>query len=329
MLFLTGGTGFLGSYILSELVQNGYPVRALRRHRGIPPYLPQEIAGKVEWVSGDILDTDCLNEYLKDCDRIIHSAGLVSFNPGDRHKLFKVNIEGTANLVNAALENNITDFVYISSVGALGITDDPEPVNEEKKWETNEQQSNYAVSKYYAEMEVWRGMAEGLTPLILNPSIVIGYGDWSQGSCAIFKNVYDEFPWYTQGTSGFVDVGDLARALISLMESSVRNEKFIVSAENWSYRHLFGRIADGLGKKHPSREATPFLAALAWRMEKIKSAINGNHPLLTRETAAIAARRCIYDNGKLLRALPGFQFTPMEDTIRNACPKYLQNLQAL
>jgi dihydroflavonol-4-reductase len=327
MLFLTGGTGFLGSYILAELVQKGYAVRALRRHRGIPGYLPGEIAEQVEWVSGDILDTDFLNEYLRDCDRIIHAAGLVSFNPGDRHKLFKINIEGTANLVNAALENNITDFVHISSVGALGVMDDNQPINEEKKWESRSHQSNYAVSKYYAEMEVWRGMAEGLSPLILNPSTIIGYGDWTQGSCAIFKNVYDEFPWYSIGSSGFVDVRDLARAVVSLIESSIRNARFIVSAENWSFRHLFDSIAEGFGKNHPSKEATPFLASLAWRMEKIKSALHGKQALLTRETAAIASRKSVYDNSKLLKALPGFQFTPLEDTIRNACSLYVQNLQ--
>ena len=326
MIFLTGGTGFLGSYILTELVRRGYPVRALRRARAIPSFLSAEISEKTEWVSGDIMDMACLDEYLKGCECIIHSAALVSFKPGDRKKIFKINIEGTANLVNAALENNTPDFVHISSVAALGETDSPEPVNEEKKWVNRSKQSHYAISKYYAEMEVWRGMGEGLRTVIVNPSTIIGYGDWNQGSCAIFKTAYDEFPWYTRGSAGFVDVGDLARAVVQLMESPARNERFIVSAENWSFRHLFNRIADGFNKNHPSREATPFLAALAWRAEKSKSIFNGKNPLLTRETAAIALKNIVYENSKLLKVLPGFQYMPLEDSIRNACSLYLQNI---
>jgi nucleoside-diphosphate-sugar epimerase len=328
MIFLSGGTGFLGSYLLTELVKRGYPVRALRREgRELPFYLPLEIAAKTEWVSGDLLDVTSLDEYLKGCNCVIHAAALVSFQPADKKKLFKINIEGTANLVNAALENNIPDFVHVSSVGALGKADSPLPMNEEKKWESTGNQSNYAISKYYAEMEVWRGMGEGLTPIIINPSTVMGYGDWNQSSCAIFKTVYQEFPWYVEGTNGFVDVADLARAIVALMESPQRNERFIVSAENWSYRHLFNQVADGFGKKRPSKEATPFLSGLAWRAEKFKSLLGGKKPLLTRETAAIARKQSAYDNSKLLKALPGFLFTPLEDSIRNACSRYLQNLQ--
>ncbi|HEY4156102.1 MAG TPA: NAD-dependent epimerase/dehydratase family protein, partial [Puia sp.] len=111
MIFLTGGTGFTGSYILAELVRQGHAVRALRRKRAIPFYLSREIVEKVEWVAGDILDVAGLEEQLKGCNRVIHAAGLVSFYPEDKKKLFKINIEGTANLVNAALENNITDFI--------------------------------------------------------------------------------------------------------------------------------------------------------------------------------------------------------------------------
>ena len=328
MIFLTGATGFIGSYILAELVREGHTVRALRRQRSVPPHLPREIAEQVEWVSGDILDVTLLNEQLRGCNRIIHAAALISFDPGDRKKLFKLNIEGTANLVNAALENNIPDFIYISSVGALGKSNSPAPVNEEKKWQISGQETNYAVSKYHAEMEVWRGMGEGLRPLIINPSTVLGYGDWNQGSCAIFKSVYHEFPWYVKGRNGFVDVEDLAVAVVQLMNGPVRNERFIVSAENWNFRDLFNCIADGFNKRHPPMEATPFLAGLAWRAEKLKSFFTGNKPLLTRETAATARKISIYDNSKMLKVLPGFQYRPLEDSIKNACNRYLSMQQA-
>jgi dihydroflavonol-4-reductase len=328
MIFLTGATGFIGSYILAELVREGHTVRALQRQRPVPAHLPREITEQVEWVSGDILDVTLLNEQLRGCDRIIHAAALISFDPDDRKKLFKLNIEGTANLVNAALENNIPDFIYISSVGALGKSNSPAPVNEEKKWEISGQETNYAISKYHAEMEVWRGMGEGLRPLIVNPSTVLGYGDWNLGSCAIFKSVHREFPWYVKGQNGFVDVEDLAVAVVQLMNGTVRNERFIVSAENWNFRDLFNCIADGFNKRHPPMEATPFLAGLAWRAEKLKSFFTGNKPLLTRETAATARKISIYDNSKMLKVLPGFQYRPLEDSIKNACNRYLSMQQA-
>jgi dihydroflavonol-4-reductase len=165
-------------------------------------------------------------ENLKGCDKIIHAAGIVSFNPADKKDLYKINIEGTANIVNAAIETGITDFVHISSVSALGRNETSEPVNEEKKWEGNKDQSNYGISKYFGEMEVWRGMGEGLTPLIVNPATLLGYGDWNKTSCGLFKTSYREIPWYMGGMNGFVDVEDSARVIIALMTSLKESRPF-------------------------------------------------------------------------------------------------------
>src|ERR1700676_2295182 len=229
MIFVTGGTGFLGSYILQELVLQGRPVRALRRNLSFPFYLHPALLDKISWVEGDLLDINGLMENLEGCNQIIHAAGFVSFNPSDKKKLFQVNIEGTANLVNTAIETGITDFVHVSSVSALGRNDYSRKVDEEKKWEGTAGQSNYGISKYYGEMEVWRGMGEGLTPLIVNLSTLLGYGDGNQTACGLFKTAYREFPWYMGGTSGFADVEDSARAIIALMNSGIRNERFIIS----------------------------------------------------------------------------------------------------
>ena len=329
MIFVTGGTGFLGSYILQELVLKGRPVRALRRHLTVPFYLHPGILDKISWVEGDILDVDRLAENLKGCNQIIHAAGLVSFVPADKKNLFKINIEGTANLVNAAIDAGITDFVHLSSVSALGRNEDSRPVNEEKKWLGNNGQSNYGISKYYGEMEVWRGMGEGLTPLIVNPATLLGYGDWNHTSCGLFKTAYREFPWYMDGTNGFADVQDTARAIIALMDSGIRNERFIISAENRTYREIFNWMAHGFGKKQPSKKAGPFLAGLAWRKEKIKSLFSRHKPLITRESVAIACRKSSYDNQKILQALPGFRFRSLEDSIFEACSGYQNNPQPL
>jgi nucleoside-diphosphate-sugar epimerase len=219
--------------------------------------------------------------------------------------------------------------VHISSVGALGKTDGTKLIDEEKKWPGNKDQSNYGISKYYGEMEVWRGMGEGLCPLILNPVTLLGYGDWNQTSCALFKSSYEEFTWYPVGGNGFADVQDAARAFICLADSGIRNERFIISAENHSYREIFNWMASGFGKNAPTRKATPAMAGLAWRMEKLKSFFSGKKPLLTRESAAIGSRQTAYDNQKLLKALPEFRFHSLENSIREACSKYLENLQPL
>ncbi len=327
MIFVTGGTGFLGSYILQELVLQGKPVRALRRKLSFPFYLHPGLLEKISWVEGDILDVNGLIENLQGCNQIIHAAGFVSFSPSDKKTLFKINIEGTANLVNAAIECGITDFLHVSSISALGRNENHGLVNEETTWPGNTGQSNYGISKYFGEMEVWRGMGEGLTPLIVNPSTMLGYGNWNESSCGLFKTAYREFPWYMDGSNGFADVEDAARAIVGLMNSGIRNERFIVSAENRTYREIFDWMAAGFGKRHPTRRAGAFLSGLAWRTEKMKSVFTKVKPLVTKESVAIANRQSEYDNTKLLKAIPSFHFRSLENSIFEACLKYNENPQ--
>lgn len=324
-VLVTGGTGFLGAYILRELVEKGYPVRAIRRSDKQPFYISPSILEKVEWVPGDIMDTSSLEEAMEGVDAVIHAAAKVSFAGSDKHELFTTNIEGTANVVNIAVEQGIRRLVHVSSVAALGRTRKGEKVTEEKKWENNKNQTTYGISKFYGELEVWRGMGEGLSAVIVNPSTILGYGDWNTSSCAIFRNVYREFPWYSNGINGFVDVTDVANAIVALLESDVSGQRFILSGDNWSFRQLFNSIATAFGKKHPHREATPFLGSIAWRLEKIKSLFSGRRPLLTRESARVAQSKTFFDNSKILQQLPDFRFTPLEETIRKACGEYLSN----
>lgn len=324
-VLVTGGTGFLGAYILRELVEKGYPVRAIRRSDKQPFYISPSILEKVEWVPGDIMDTSSLEEAMEGVDAVIHAAAKVSFAGSDKHELFTTNIEGTANVVNIAIEQGIRRLVHVSSVAALGRTGKGEKVTEEKKWESNKNQTTYGISKFHGELEVWRAIGEGLSAVIVNPSTILGYGDWNTSSCAIFRNVYREFPWYSNGINGFVDVTDVADAIVALLESDVAGQRFILNGDNWSFRQLFNTIATAFGKKHPHREATPFLGSIAWRLEKIKSLFSGRRPLLTRESARVAQSKTFFDNGKILRQLPDFRFTPLEETIRKACGEYLSN----
>jgi dihydroflavonol-4-reductase len=327
MVLVTGGTGFLGSYIIKHLVEKGYSVRAIRREKAVlPSYIPREKFEKVEWIQGDILDVLSLEEAMEGVDQVIHAAAVVSFLKADRKKMYQVNVEGTANVVNIALEKNVKRLVYISSVAALGRTAHGGSVNEDSKWEDNKVNTHYARSKYKAELEVWRGSGEGLNTIILNPGTILGYGDWNSSSCAIFRNVYNEFKWYTPGINGFVDVDDVARATLLLMESNINDQRYIINGDNWHFKKLQDTMADNFRKKKPSKETTLTLIALAWRMEKLKSFFNGHRPLLTRESARIAHSKTYFENAKLLGALEGFSFTPLQESIKKACEKYLAAL---
>lgn len=330
MVLVTGGTGFLGAYIIKELVERNYPVRALRRSSSnIPFYIPSKIFERVEWIEGDILDPIAIEEAMANVDAVIHSAAIISFHRADRKKMHQVNVHGTANVVNAALEKNIPRLVHISSVAALGRSKTGGHINEEKKWQENNINTHYAISKHKAEMEVWRGIGEGLNAVIVNPSTVLGFGDWDTSSCRIFKTIYNEFPWYSTGINGFVDIEDVARTTVLLMQSDINEQRFIANGENWSFQQLFNTIADGFGKKHPHRKATPFLGNLAWRMEKLKTLFSGERPLLTKESAKVAHSHTFFENDKLLKALPQFSFTPLQESIQKTCKKYLHAIKTL
>lgn len=174
-------------------------------------------------------------------------------------------------------------------------------------------------------MEMWRGIGEGLNGIIINPSTVIGYGDWNTSSTIIFKNIYNNFPWYTMGINGFVDVEDVARATVALMQSYISEERFIVNSENWSFQQLLNTMADGFKTNHPGKHATPFLSEVAWRFEKLKSLFTGKNPLLSKESARVAHSKTYFDNSKILKAIPGFSFTPLQKSIEKACRKYVEN----
>ena len=329
-VLITGGTGFVGSYIIKELVEKNYSVRAIRRPTSkLPFYIPAEILQKVEWIEGDVLDTVSLEEAMEDIDAVIHSAAMVSFHRPDKKQMYDVNIQGTANVVNTALEKNISRFVHVSSVAALGRSKIGGHVSEEKKWQENKVNTHYAISKYRAEMEVWRAIGEGLNAIIINPSTVLGYGDWNSSSCRIFKTIYDEFPWYTTGINGFVDIEDVARVTVLLIESNITEQRFIINADNWSFQQLFNSIADAFGKKHPRRRVTRLLGSVAWRLEKFKSLFADSKPLLTKESMRIAHSHTYFGNDKLLKALSGFSFTPLQESIQKACKKYLNAINTV
>ncbi|MEJ7911629.1 MAG: NAD-dependent epimerase/dehydratase family protein [Chitinophagaceae bacterium] len=321
-ILVTGGTGFLGAYIIQNLVARNLEVRAIKRSSSLPFFISASVLQKVEWVNSDVLDVVGLDEAMQGCYAVIHAAAIVSFNAADRQAMEQVNIEGTRNVVNAAIENNIDRFVHISSVAALGRTTSREMISESKSWEENKNTTQYARTKHHAELEVWRGFSEGLNGVILNPSTILGFGNWHTSSCALFKNAYKGFSWYSEGINGFVGVEDVATAAVEMLLSDITEKRFIVNSDNWSFRQLFEIMAAGFGKKPPHLKATPFLGELAWRLEGLKHLLTGGTPLLTKESTRVAQAKTSFDSSALLQALPVFRYTPLTSIIKNSCEKY-------
>jgi nucleoside-diphosphate-sugar epimerase len=311
MIFVTGATGLVGTHLIQSLLAKGKKVRALYR-QAIPVFAG---ADQCDWVKGDILDPIGLTDALAGVDYVYHCAAIVSFAPGAAAKMLQSNVDGTANVVNACLVQKIKKLIFVSSVAALGRIRETEAIDETMNWSPETSNSVYGQSKYLAELEVWRAMEEGLPMAIVNPVIILGAGDWNNGSSGIFKSAYNEFPWYTKGMSGFVDVLDVVEAMQLLMESNITGQRFVLSAENLPYQTIFNQIANAFNKRPPYKKVTPFLAGIVWRLEAIKGFITGKAPLLTKETAATAQAIVRFNNEKFLKAFPGFQYRPIENTI--------------
>lgn len=324
MVLVTGGAGLVGTELIVQLLAQGKHVRAIYNKTPLAEFGSDAF----RQMQCNILDVVGLEEAMKEVDEVYHCAAIVTFNPKRRNEMFKINIEGTANVVNAALDAGVRKMVYVSSVAALGRIREKEPINETMNWSEETSNSRYGQSKFLAEMEVWRGIGEGLNAVMVNPTIIIGPGDWNSGSSAIFKNVYNEFPWYSEGSGGFVDVRDVVKAMIALMQSDVTAERFILSAENRTYRDLFNLIAKGFGKKPPHRKVTPFLAKMVWRWEAIKSRITNKDPLLTKETAATAQANVNFDNSKIKKFLPEFTYRTVEESVAYTCERLQQKLNS-
>lgn len=313
-ILVTGGAGLIGNELIKQLLADGGNVKAIYHSTPLSISNPN-----LEIAQCDILDVLRLGEIMEGITHVYHSAAIVSYDPKDKWKLLKINIEGTANVVNACIDANVKKLVHVSSVAALGRIREKGMVTEQMNWTEETSNSIYGKSKHLGEMEVWRGIGEGLEAVIVNPTLILGGDNWETGSSAIFKNAYNEFPWFTEGVSGFVDVRDVARTMILLMNSEITAQRFIVSAENLSYKEIFSSIARSFEKKPPYKKVTPFLAELIWRLEAFKTKFTAKKHLLTKETVRTAQAKVYFDNGKILKALPQFQFIKIKDSITHTC----------
>lgn len=322
MILVTGATGFLGSELIQQLTAENKNVRALKRPSStIPPLLLGN--PRIEWFDADITDMESLADAFSSVNQVFHCAAFISFDPRAKKQLFKVNIEGTSHIVNFCLENGAR-LVHVSSVAALGNARKGELISEKDYWEYDPTAHGYAISKYEGEMEVWRGIAEGLNAVIVNPSVIIGKNSGFNGSGAIFKLVKDGLKFYTDGATGLVDVEDVATVMRRLMDSPLHSERFIVSAENLRYKDFFEEISKGFGSKAPSIEARPWMLGIAWRAAKIASIFSGKTPALTKDAARSSFNHSYYGNRKIKEALD-INFKPVSLSIRETCSALLRS----
>lgn len=338
MIFVAGGTGYLGSHLLYNLVQLGKPVRALyrdkekldyfRKFRRFYPSVNDRLLDKIEWVKGDILDYYTLSEYLTDITQVYHLAGLVSFHKEDKQKLLKINAQGTANIVNGCLEHQIGRLCYVSSIAALGDSEDGEPIDESHLWNKSASHSPYSFSKFRGEMEVWRGIHEGLQAVIVNPSVIIGPGMWYGSSAGIFRQISSGLNYYPTGTSGYIDVLDVVKAMIRLTESEVSGERFILSAENLSHHEVLDMLAEAMKKPLPSRPLTPLKIKIACHLEKIHSLFTGIHPRITRQSMKTTTSVTSYSNHKIVQAL-SLDFTPVKEALASSIRYFLDEQEGI
>ena len=276
----------------------------------------ESLFDQVEWVDADLSDIISLQEAVSGIRYIYHCAATVSFQPRDRKVMMKANVEGTANLVNVALQNNMDKFCHCSSVAALGTPLPGEVVRESMVWKTSGSHSYYAISKYGAEREVWRASEEGMNVVIINPSVIIGPGDPTRSSAQLYQSVNKGLKFYTAGVNGFVDARDVARAMVLLMEGDPVNERFIANSENLPFRELFSYFARAAGVRPPGYRVAPWVSELAWRLESVRSTLTGSKPLLSKETARNAHNKRYFSNEKIRKTL-GIKFRPVSEAAEN------------
>ncbi len=333
MILVTGATGLIGTHLLYQLSLQDTPVRALYRTdeskqhvASVFSFFSKDSAAlfqKITWVQADITDTPSLELAFEGVSKVYHIAALVSFNPKDYKKMRRINIEGTANVVNFCIEKNVQKLCFVSSIAAVGSAVNNKLITEENEWDEQVTNSPYAITKYGAELEVWRASQEGVPVVIVNPGVILGVGFWNQGSGKIIEQVAKGVPFYTTGITGFIGATDVSKVMLLLMNSSIQNERFILVSENNSFKDIFYTIADALQKKRPFIAIKAWVSAVVWRLDAVRVFLTRQTPVYTKSAAKAAHGTSYYSTKKIEKQL-GIVFTPMETVLLEVCKHYPQ-----
>jgi len=335
MILVTGGTGLVGAHLLYRLVSEHKSVRAIYRNDNKILNTKNVFSGygeaddslfnTIEWVQADLSDIPQLSEAFIGVTKVYHCAAFVSFEPDKYQILRKTNIEGTANIVNLCLSNGIEKLCYVSSIATLGSTLNNAPISEDTIWNPESDNSVYAITKYGAEMEVWRGTQEGLKAVIVNPGVILGSGIWRYGTGSLFKKAEKGLKYFTSGTVGLVAVDDVISIMIKLMNSNIVNERFVLVAENWTYKKLLETLAQSVQSKTPKKQASERLLSIAWRLDWLIHKITGKRRQLTKHIVASLTTETHYDNAKIKTAL-NYEFKAVDETIMSVGKTYINSI---
>lgn len=321
MILVTGATGLVGAHLLVDLTQNESKVRAIYRNKHsvektrslFELYQKSSLFDKIEWVQADILDIPSLENAFAKVTHVYHCAAMISFNPDDEEKLRKTNIEGTANIVNFCLGHNVKKLCHVSSVAALGDLQEHESIITEKtEWNPEKEHSDYAISKYGAEMEIWRAQQEGLDVVVVNPGIILGPGFWQDGSGKLFSGVANGLKFFTKGKAGYISVLDVVKSMIELMNGNISGERYILVAESISFEEITKKIARELNVPGPSVYANKLMTEMAWRLDWMSSTFLKKERKLSKISAQTVHNHNFYSNQKIKESL-GLKFiSPLE-----------------
>lgn len=332
---VTGANGLLGAHVMLELLKRGQSVRALSRAESDRSELLAffkrydgaggELAKQIDWQVADINDLHGFEEALKDMDQVYHCAGYVAFEKKDRERLLKINEGGTANVVAACLQHNVA-LCHVSSVAVLHNLDYKDVLTENVFWKKSGKESDYAISKYNAEREVWRGIEEGLQAVIVNPAVILAAGFWQRSSSRMMDTVYKGNPFYTTGRTGYVAASDVAFIMVELMDRKIRGERFILVEGNYTYQQMFSWMAEAVGRKAPLWSIPRSFLQLAGLGERLLARLSGRAARITPDIVNSAFNTQQYSSKKVLNAL-NFKFLPIEEMVREAGRVYLEDRQ--
>lgn len=335
MILVTGGTGLVGAHLLYKLVSNNENVRAIyrteRKLANVKNVFAcytddyQHLIESIDWVQADILNIPLLSEAFKDISYVYHCAAFVSFEPDKYQLLRRTNIEGTANVVDLCISNTIKKLCYVSSIATVGNTMNNDSITEETEWNQESDNSVYAITKYGAEIEVWRGTQEGLDVVIVNPGVILGGGIWRYGSGSLFKKAHKGLRFYAKGTVGLVAVEDVVSIMMKLIKSEIKNERFILVAENWTYKKFLQSLSYAVKVKPPKKLASPLLLQMAWRLDWLVHKLTGKRRILTKQIVESVSSKTNYNSAKIEMALK-YNFNSIDKTIAIVGCQYLKQV---
>ena len=326
MILVTGGTGLVGSHLLYHLLLENDSIRAIHQKHSdlnaVKTVFNYYNAGaallfeKIDWIEASLDNVPSLELAFEGVHQVYHCAAIVSFKSSDYQKMRRINIDGTTNIVNLCISTNVDKLCFVSSVAAIEKNVDDKPMDESDNWNTGTDKSGYAITKYGAEMEVWRASQEGVDVVIVNPGVILGSGFWHKGTGRMFANINKGLRFYTKGVTGFIGVKDVVKVMVSLMNSEINNERFVLISENLSFQQVLNFIADALKKERPTIRINRFMSECIWRIEYLRSKIMGSNPLLTKRSARSALSNHIYTAEKIQNQL-GYEFESIEASVKN------------